>query len=94
MEETMDEERKYTDPLALSEAPQSVDQEDPAVLQDGMVLSAQGCNEPRYSPLIFSRYFCAVFSGCLPVLVPTVRHVSVGRDRILVGVGKLRIPGE
>jgi hypothetical protein len=52
------------------------------------------CNEPRYSPLIFSRYFCAVFSGCLPVLVPTVRHVSVGRDRILVGVGKLRIPGE
>ncbi len=38
----MDEERKYSDPLALSEVPQSVDQEDPAVLQDGMVLSAQG----------------------------------------------------
>jgi len=32
----MDEERKYPDPLALSEAAQSVDQENPAVSQDGM----------------------------------------------------------
>jgi hypothetical protein len=38
----MDEERKYPDPLALSEAPQRVDQENPAVSRDGMVLSAQG----------------------------------------------------
>ncbi len=38
----MDEERKSPDPLALSEAPQCAGQEDPAVLQDDMVLSAQG----------------------------------------------------
>jgi len=38
----MEEERKYPDPLALSEAAQSVDQEDAAVSQDGMVLSAEG----------------------------------------------------
>jgi transposase InsO family protein len=41
MEEKMDEERKYPDPLALFEAPQSVDQEDPAVSQEGMGWSAQ-----------------------------------------------------
>ena len=38
----MDEERKYPDPPALSEAPRCVDQENPAVSWDGMVLSGQG----------------------------------------------------
>ena len=38
----MDEERKYSDPLALSEVPECVGQEITGVSQSGMVLSRQG----------------------------------------------------
>jgi len=37
----MDEERKYPDPLALSEAPQTADREITGMSQSGKVLSAE-----------------------------------------------------